>query len=105
MELVATMFAAPRRSNERDKYVLTWRMYPRWQTTKRTNPELLAGCVSRTTQKFLWPSFCLIGLLSTILGCSKTELEPMDGQESEQNHAGNCRVEFPEEAERHVSVT
>ena len=57
---------------------------PEMADNEKDHPELLAGCVSRTTQKFLWSSFCLIGLLSTVLGCSKTELEPMDGQESEQ---------------------
>ena len=34
--------------------------------------------------------------------CTKKELEPMEGHESEQKHAEN---EFPEDAEQHVSAT
>ena len=34
-------------------FVTPWRVHTRWQTTKRTNRGLLAGCVSRLTQLLL----------------------------------------------------
>ena len=46
-------------------FVTQWRSHTKEPSTERTHPELLAGCVSRPTQKMLLPSFCMRGLLST----------------------------------------